>query len=174
MSRAWALSRTPPRRTSHSGASRTKNNRAVKELEGKECRTGGRLLRRVGSLAMHGQGNSICRSRHKPMPITDQATFPQGSTRWAPWAPTPALMTKYRKERGECSLTRAHIKLYRGDVHAEDGAGRQLPGCGLGPDRHGCRGASTGTYPPQGINGYAKERTRSWKAIPGSCSMMRM
>jgi sulfonate transport system substrate-binding protein len=52
----------------------------------------------------------------KPMPIPDQATFPAGIDAVVPWAPTPGLMTKYRKNAKIFDDTGPY-QLYWGDVH---------------------------------------------------------
>jgi ABC-type nitrate/sulfonate/bicarbonate transport system substrate-binding protein len=52
----------------------------------------------------------------KPMPIPDQATFPAGIDAVVPWAPTPGLMTKYRKNAKVFDDTGPY-QLYWGDAH---------------------------------------------------------
>ena len=62
------------------------------------------------------QGLDMSKIAMKPMPIPDQATFPKGIDAVVPWAPTPALMTKYRKNAKVFADTGPY-QLYWGDAH---------------------------------------------------------
>ena len=117
-----------------------------KDLEGKSI---GLVTGSSAEFAFVGyamaQGIDLAKVSLKPMPIPDQATFPAGIDAVVPWAPTPALMTKYRKNAKVFADTGPY-QLYWGDAHVRTGADRELPRCRSGPHRHGCRGASMGTY----------------------------
>jgi len=63
-----------------------------------------------------GKGLDMSKISLKPMPIPDQATFPAGIDAVLPWAPTPGLMTKYRKNAKVFDDTGPY-QLYWGDVH---------------------------------------------------------
>jgi sulfonate transport system substrate-binding protein len=63
-----------------------------------------------------GKGLDMSKISLKPMPIPDQATFPSGIDAVLPWAPTPGLMTKYRKNAKVFDDTGPY-QLYWGDVH---------------------------------------------------------
>jgi ABC-type nitrate/sulfonate/bicarbonate transport system substrate-binding protein len=88
-----------------------------KDLEGKSI---GLVAGSSAEFAFVGyamaQGLDLAKVSLKPMPIPDQATFPSGIDAVVPWAPTPTLMTKYRKNAKVFADTGPY-QLYWGDVH---------------------------------------------------------
>jgi sulfonate transport system substrate-binding protein len=88
-----------------------------KDLEGKSI---GLVVGSSAEFAFVGyamaKGLDMSKISLKPMPIPDQATFPAGIDAVLPWAPTPGLMTKYRKNAKVFDDTGPY-QLYWGDVH---------------------------------------------------------
>jgi len=88
-----------------------------KDLEGKNI---GLVVGSSAEFAFVGyamaKGLDMSKISLKPMPIPDQATFPAGIDAVLPWAPTPGLMTKYRKNAKVFGDTGPY-QLYWGDVH---------------------------------------------------------
>jgi ABC-type nitrate/sulfonate/bicarbonate transport system substrate-binding protein len=88
-----------------------------KDLEGKSV---GLVVGSSAEFAFVGyaqaQGLDMSKVSLKPMSIPDQATFPAGIDAVVPWAPTPTLMTKYRKNAKVFADTGPY-QLYWGDVH---------------------------------------------------------
>jgi hypothetical protein len=88
-----------------------------KDLEGKNV---GLVVGSSAEFAFVGyamaKGLDLSKISLKPMPIPDQATFPSGIDVVVPWAPTPGLMTKYRKNAKVFADTGPY-QLYWGSVH---------------------------------------------------------
>ncbi|MEW6529796.1 MAG: ABC transporter substrate-binding protein [Thermodesulfobacteriota bacterium] len=88
-----------------------------KDLEGKSV---GLVAGSSAEFAFVGyaqaQGIDLSKVSLKPMPIPDQATFPAGIDAVVPWAPTPALMIKHRKNAKMFTDTGPY-QLYWGDAH---------------------------------------------------------
>jgi sulfonate transport system substrate-binding protein len=91
--------------------------RQPKDLEGK---TVGLVVGSSAEFAFVGyakaKGLDLSKISIKPMSIPDQATFPAGIDAVVPWAPTPRLMTKYRKNAKVFDDTGPY-QIYWGDMH---------------------------------------------------------
>lgn len=62
----------------------------------------------------------------KPLPIPDQATMPRGIDAVVPWAPTPTLLWKYRKNAKIFDDT-GPFQMYWGDVHVREELIQNVP-----------------------------------------------
>lgn len=62
----------------------------------------------------------------KPLPIPDQATMPKGIDAVVPWAPTPTLMWKYRKN-GKIFDDTGPFQMYWGDIHIREELIQNVP-----------------------------------------------
>jgi sulfonate transport system substrate-binding protein len=93
------------------------NIKEPKDLEGKSV---GLVVGSSAEFAFVGyamaKGLDMSKISLKPMPIPDQATMPKGIDAVVPWAPTPGLMTKYRKN-AKVFADSGPYQLYWGSLH---------------------------------------------------------